>query len=199
VGQRRKARHDAARGKLFVPQRPGQALVWSVASAQKPPPKRQAPRRLAGKSPPKRLCAARSNVAAKLPKRAESDLRSAEGFHMRFNVTTWSKAAMLALTALVALSWQASDALATASVTNRDDKDHKITIIEGEKKLDFTLKPNQALENICAGGCVLRLNDNEDDDYQLEPKDVVSIEDGALYYDNDSEAEEPKKEEPKKQ
>jgi hypothetical protein len=88
-----------------------------------------------------------------------------------------------------------SFAFATASVTNRDDKDHKITIIEGEKKQDFTLKPNQVLENVCAQGCVLRLNDSEDDEYQLEPKDNVSIEDGYLYYDNQ---EEEKPEEPKK-
>jgi NADH:ubiquinone oxidoreductase subunit E len=88
-------------------------------------------------------------------------------------------------------------ASAAASVTNRDEKDHKITIIEGEKKQDFTLKPNQALEGICAGGCVLRLNDSDDDEYQLEPTDVVSIEEGYLYYDN-AEAEDVKPEEPKK-
>jgi hypothetical protein len=97
--------------------------------------------------------------------------------------------------AAVALVATSSFALATASVTNRDDKDHKITIIEGEKKQDFTLKANQVLENICAQGCVLRLNDSEDDEYQLEPKDNVSIEDGYLYYDNQ---EEEKPEEPKK-
>ena len=99
--------------------------------------------------------------------------------------------------ALVALVASTSFSLATASVTNRDDKDHKLTIIEGEKKQDFTLKPNQVLENICPQGCVLRLNDSEDDEYQLEPKDVVSIEDGYLYYDNQD--AEPAPEPPKKQ
>jgi hypothetical protein len=104
---------------------------------------------------------------------------------------------MLKLLAVAAVAFAAntSFAYATASVTNRDDKDHKITIIEGEKKQDFTLKPNQILENVCAQGCVLRLNDSEDDEYQLEPKDQVSIEDGYLYYDNQ---EEEKPEEPKK-
>jgi hypothetical protein len=97
--------------------------------------------------------------------------------------------------AAVTLLTSTSFAFASASVTNRDDKDHKITIIEGEKKADFTLKPNQILENICVQGCVLRLNDSEDDEYQLEPKDTVSIEDGYLYYDN---ADEEKPEEPKK-
>ncbi len=97
--------------------------------------------------------------------------------------------------AAVVVAISSSLAFATASVTNRDDKDHKITIIEGDKKQDFTLKANQVLENICAQGCVLRLNDSEDDEYQLEPKDQVSIEDGYLYYDNqeDEKPEEPKK------
>jgi hypothetical protein len=92
----------------------------------------------------------------------------------------------------------------TASITNRDDRDHKITIVEGEVTKDHTLKPNDTLKDVCAKGCIIRLNDSDDDEYQLEPTDVVSIEDGFLYYDN-SEADaapkpdEPKKDEPKKQ
>lgn len=107
-------------------------------------------------------------------------------------MTAWLKTLTVAA---VALATSTTFAFATASVTNRDEKDHKITIIEGEKKQDFTLKPNQVLENICAQGCVLRLNDSEDDEYQLEPKDQVSIEDGYLYYDNqdDEKPDEPKK------
>jgi hypothetical protein len=91
-----------------------------------------------------------------------------------------------------------SSAFAAASVTNRDEKDHKVTIIEGETKKDYTLKPNEELRDICTAGCVLRLNDSDDDEYQLEAKDIVSIEDSALYYDNADEPE-PKAEEPKKQ
>jgi hypothetical protein len=90
-----------------------------------------------------------------------------------------------------------SSAFAAASVTNRDDKDHKITIIEGETKRDYTLKPNEELRDICVAGCVLRLNDSDDDEYQLEAKDIVSIEDSSLYYDNADEPE-PKADEPKK-
>jgi hypothetical protein len=70
-----------------------------------------------------------------------------------------------------------------ASLANRDDRDHKIRIIEGETGADQILKPQQALEGICAKGCIIRLNDSEDDEYQLEATDVVSIEDGYLYYD----------------
>jgi hypothetical protein len=70
-----------------------------------------------------------------------------------------------------------------ASLSNRDDRDHKITIVEGEASADQVLKPQQALEGICPKGCVIRLNDNEDDEYQIETTDVVSIEEGYLYYD----------------
>ncbi len=69
------------------------------------------------------------------------------------------------------------------TLTNRDDRDHKVTVIEGETKTDHVLKPNQALEKICSKGCVVRLNDSDDDEYQLEIEDIVSIEDGYLYHD----------------
>ena len=69
------------------------------------------------------------------------------------------------------------------SITNRDDQDHKVTIVEGEKKTDYTLKPSQVLNGICAKGCTVHLNDDEDEEYQLEAEDIVSIEEGSLYYD----------------
>ena len=75
---------------------------------------------------------------------------------------------------------------AAISITNRDDKDHKITVIEadGGKRTDHTLKPNDVLDNVCIKGCILRLNDSEEDEYELvEGTEVVSIEEGYLYYD----------------
>lgn len=79
----------------------------------------------------------------------------------------------------------AGSALAAVSVTNRDDKDHKLTVIEdeGAKKTDHMLKPNQVLEGVCAQGCVIRMNDSDEDEYELEGTEVVSIEEGYLYYD----------------
>jgi len=70
-----------------------------------------------------------------------------------------------------------------ASITNRDEIDRKVTIIEGETKTDEVLKPSQALNDICVKGCTIRIDDAEDDEYVLEADDVVSIEDGSLYYD----------------
>jgi len=76
-----------------------------------------------------------------------------------------------------------STAAHAVSITNRDEHDHKVTIIEGDTKADHLLKPSQVLNGICAKGCIVRLNDDEDDEYKLEADDVVSIEDGSLYYD----------------
>jgi hypothetical protein len=73
--------------------------------------------------------------------------------------------------------------IAAVSLTNHDERDHKVSVIEGDTKADHVLKPSMALEGICPKGCVIRLDDNEDDEYQLEGADVVSIEDGFLYYD----------------
>lgn len=90
-------------------------------------------------------------------------------------------------------------AFAAVTVTNRDDNDHKLTIIEGETKADRVLKPNEALENICAKGCIIRLNDSENDEYELDGSEVVSIEEGYLYYDGgDAPADPPKGEDTKK-
>jgi hypothetical protein len=76
-----------------------------------------------------------------------------------------------------------STAAHAVSITNRDEHDHKLTVIEGDARSDLVLKPSQVLNDICVKGCTVRLNDDEDDEYMLEPDDVVSIEDGSLYYD----------------
>jgi hypothetical protein len=94
---------------------------------------------------------------------------------------------------LVALVWvvlcaTTADPAAAISITNRDDKEYKITVLEedGAKTTDHVLKPNQILEGICLKGCVIRLNDNEEDEYELvEGTEVVSIEEGYLYYDQE--------------
>lgn len=94
------------------------------------------------------------------------------------------------IAALVFIGVSFATPVAAVSVTNRDDKEHRITIVEedGAKKVDHVLKPNQVLENICLKGCIIRLNDSEEDEYELvEGTEVVSIEDGYLYYDQPEE------------
>jgi hypothetical protein len=85
---------------------------------------------------------------------------------------------------VIAVILSSTIAAHAVSITNRDDHDHKVTVIEGDSKTDHLLKPSQVLADICAKGCTVRLNDDEEDEYQLEPDDVVSIEEGSLYYDN---------------
>ena len=69
------------------------------------------------------------------------------------------------------------------SVTNKDDREFKLTIVEADNKQDHLLKPNDVLDGICLKGCILRLGDSVDDEYVLEGPEVVSIEDAKIYDD----------------
>jgi Na+-transporting NADH:ubiquinone oxidoreductase subunit NqrF len=91
---------------------------------------------------------------------------------------------------LVALLLSSSAAKA-ASIANRDDRDHSVHIIEGEARLDHVLKPNAVLEGVCGKGCLIRLDDNRDDPFELEGSEVTSIEEGQLYSDEPAERAEP--------
>lgn len=93
-------------------------------------------------------------------------------------------------TGLLAAFVQCSSVLAL-SLTNRDDHDHKVTIVEGSSSKDHMVKPDGVLDNVCAKGCIIRLNESEDDEYELEGTEVVSIEDGYLYYDTPDAAAQP--------
>jgi len=70
-----------------------------------------------------------------------------------------------------------------ASITNRDERDHAVTIIEGAARADHILRPSQTLSDVCLKGCTIRMNRSEDDDYVLSGGDAVSIEDGTVFYD----------------
>ena len=86
---------------------------------------------------------------------------------------------------MLALALASSGANAAVSITNRDDKEHKLTIIEdeGKTKADHALKAGGQLDGVCKTGCVVRLNDSEEDEYELEGTETVSIEEGFLYYE----------------
>lgn len=74
-------------------------------------------------------------------------------------------------------------AVQAASITNRDDRNHTVTVIEGSTRKDHVLKPNAVLDGICETGCLIRLGDNSDDPFELQSSDVTSIEEGQLYDD----------------
>jgi len=89
------------------------------------------------------------------------------------------------------LSTFVAGAAVAASITNRDAHDQKVTVIEGESAKDHVLKPSAVLEGVCGKGCVVRLNDSVNDEYELEGNEVVSIEGGYLYYDGTDAPAEP--------
>ena len=81
----------------------------------------------------------------------------------------------------VALIW--SPLAYASSIKNRDGKDCKVSVVEGNATNVYILRPSALLEGVCVKGCVIRLNDSEKDEYELKGSEVVSIEDGYLYYD----------------
>jgi len=69
------------------------------------------------------------------------------------------------------------------TVTNRDDKEVKLTIIEGDARQDQALPPGKVIDGVCQKGCIVRLNDSDNDEYELQGSEAVSVEEGFLYYD----------------
>lgn len=79
--------------------------------------------------------------------------------------------------------WSSVGALAS-SVTNNDDQDRQITIIEDSQQNQISLKPGERIDGVCLKGCILRLEGVEDGQYVLvEGTEIVSIEDSVLFYD----------------
>ncbi|MEQ1719080.1 MAG: hypothetical protein ABL907_24355 [Hyphomicrobium sp.] len=70
------------------------------------------------------------------------------------------------------------------TVTNRDDKEIKLTIIEGEARQDHVLLTGKVVDGVCQKGCIIRLNDSDNAEYELEGSEAVSVEEGFLYYDS---------------
>ena len=77
-----------------------------------------------------------------------------------------------------------TSAAQAVTVTNRGDKEVKLTVIEGDARQDQVLSPGKVLEGVCQKGCIVRLNDTDDEEYELEGSDAVSVEEGFLYYDS---------------
>jgi hypothetical protein len=119
--------------------------------------------------------------------RPEVALHATESSHM----IPRASRPLAALTFAALLALQAFSASAAVTLVNRDDKDHKLTVIEdgGAKSTDHVLKPSQMLEGICEKGCVIRINDSDEEEYELEAGDKVSIEEGFLYYDEPAPAQ----------
>lgn len=71
------------------------------------------------------------------------------------------------------------------TVTNRGDKEVKLTVIEGEGRQEKIVLAGKVIEGVCQKGCIIRLNDSEKDEYELTGSETVSVEEGVLYYDGE--------------
>ena len=67
------------------------------------------------------------------------------------------------------------------TLINRDSSDQKLIVIEGDKQSERTVKAGEKLE-LCEKGCVIRLPDGED--YDFDGTEAVSLEEGLLFLDN---------------
>lgn len=76
------------------------------------------------------------------------------------------------------------------TITNLDEKEYKITIVEGEKQSTHQLKGSQVLEGVCLKGCTIVIDDGEDQ-YAVKEGEApgVVIQEGELYYDGPEPAE----------
>jgi hypothetical protein len=77
-----------------------------------------------------------------------------------------------------------TSAASAATITNRSDKEIKLTITEGSSRQDEVLPTGKVIDGVCQKGCIIRLNDNAKDEYELEGSESVSVEGGFLYYDS---------------
>ena len=88
-----------------------------------------------------------------------------------------------ALTAGTIAALLMTSAAFAVTVTNRGDQETKVSVIEGAAKQDQVLLPGKVIDGVCQKGCIIRLNDSENDEYELEGSESLSVDDGFLYYD----------------
>jgi len=72
----------------------------------------------------------------------------------------------------------------TASITNRTDKVQTLEVTRGGETTSVTLEPGKALVDLCSESCTVKLVGADDGTFVLEGNERVSIENGAIYYDD---------------
>ena len=76
-----------------------------------------------------------------------------------------------------------TSAASAVTITNRDGIDIKVVVIEGSAKQDIVLQAGKGVEGVCQKGCIIRLNDSDNEEYELDGSETVAVEEGFLYYD----------------
>lgn len=90
----------------------------------------------------------------------------------------------MALTVCAIAALLMTSAAYAATVANRDSQGIRVLIIEDTVRQDQVLLPGKVIDGVCQKGCIIRLNDSDDTEYELEGSERVSVEEGFLYYDS---------------
>jgi hypothetical protein len=77
-----------------------------------------------------------------------------------------------------------TSAASAATITNRGDKEVKLTITEDTSVQDEVLPIGKVIDGVCQKSCIIRLNDGVNGEYELDGSESVSVEEGFLYYDS---------------
>ena len=93
------------------------------------------------------------------------------------------------ITALAAMAAVILSGTASAlTITNNDKQDYKLTVTIGETTKNVTIKPEETIKDICSAACSIRLNGDEENEYDLEVGEIVSIEENSIvFYDTQQE------------
>ncbi len=77
-----------------------------------------------------------------------------------------------------------TSAVSAATIANRGDREVKLTITEGSSRQDEVLPIGKVIDGVCQKSCIIRLNDNANDEYELNGSESVLVEQGLLYFDS---------------
>lgn len=86
--------------------------------------------------------------------------------------------------AAVASMFLISAAQAT-TIINRDSTVHNLRIVEGDQERIVNAEPSQQFDDLCASSCSLYFDDDPEA-YEIAAGDIVSIEDGQLFFEDPS-------------
>lgn len=71
------------------------------------------------------------------------------------------------------------------TIINRDTAAHNLRIVEGGQERVVKAEPSQQFDDLCASSCSLYFNDDPEA-YEIAAGDIVSIEDGQLFFEDPS-------------
>lgn len=88
------------------------------------------------------------------------------------------------LASAFALWWAVPIRADAANISNKDGKAYEVTIEERGSHSTHEVAPGESLDGVCLRGCVVILGGVEDGAYRLpEGNEIVTIEEGVLFYD----------------